>query len=103
MKKDSQRRLQIPNSLLKDVGILPGDEIRIKIHYRYIELFNAKDKTIKGKEYHDVVKLDSKGRIVISKRLEEYYNPKGNDYDYRIAAKDGKIIIRWRQERIEGE
>lgn len=102
MRLDSQRRLNIPNVLLKDVGILPGDEVRVKIHDRYIELFNAKDKSIKGKEYHDVVKLDSKGRIAICKRLEEYYNPKGNNYAYRVAAKDGKIIIRWRKER-EGE
>lgn len=99
MRLDLQRRLNIPNCLLKDVGILPGDEVRLKIHDRYIELFNAKDKSIKGKEYHDVLKFDLKGRIVISKRLEEYYNPEGNDCDYRVAAKDGKIIIRWRKER----
>jgi len=95
MKLDKQRRLKIPMALLEDVFLYCIKSspltLRLSIMENKLVLFYDSPDI----EYHDVLSVDEKGRIILKKHILEQAGIDAST-EFVVSALKEQIIIRWK-------
>ena len=95
MKLDKQRRLKLPNILVDAVKLSNEEEVRLSVLTDKILIYNpsSMDEEI---EYHDIVHLDEKNRIIFTKYVLEMINYTTSfPIEFTVSALRKQLIIRW--------
>ena len=94
MNLDIQRRLKIPNILIKDIKMNLPCKVRLAVQENRIVLFQhtGEESDI---EYHDILTIDDRGRCILKKQIIQMAGI-DDSTEFMISALQNQIIIRWK-------